>query len=305
MTNYSNLPATPKQLKLDLGVQVERVVSGIEMGILENGMPYLTQRGLAAMSGAARSTIQDITQEWAEAQQSGIFSKGRMQFFRDYLSKNDFFEGSLYIEVDQDGQSYYAYPDVVCMAVIEYFAFEAQRTNDTAVDNFRKLARFGLQNFIYRALDYTPDNKWAMFNARVSLLQDSVPSGYFSIFRETQGITVDLINAGLPINEHTIPDGSIGGTWGRYWSANELDREYGDRISYDHYFPPSFSQSKSNPQAAWAYPNAAWPKFQEWLRTIYLPTKYPVYILKKAKILGGKSEALKLASLFSNKEISN
>lgn len=38
-------PASPKQLKLDLGIEVERVVGGIEMGVLENGIPYLTQRG--------------------------------------------------------------------------------------------------------------------------------------------------------------------------------------------------------------------------------------------------------------------
>jgi hypothetical protein len=44
-------PATPKQGVLDLDVEVERVVSGVEMGVLENGLPYLTQRGLAEMSG--------------------------------------------------------------------------------------------------------------------------------------------------------------------------------------------------------------------------------------------------------------
>lgn len=53
--------AAPKQLKLDLGIEVERVVGGIEMGVLENGIPYLTQRGLAEMSGAARRSIQEIT----------------------------------------------------------------------------------------------------------------------------------------------------------------------------------------------------------------------------------------------------
>lgn len=68
-------PATPRQGILDLGVEVERVVGGVEMGVLENGLPYLTQRGLAAMSGAARSTIQELTQEWSEAQASGVRSQ--------------------------------------------------------------------------------------------------------------------------------------------------------------------------------------------------------------------------------------
>ena len=46
-------PAPSKQMRLDLGIKVERNVAGIEMGVLENGIPYLTQRGLAAIAGAA------------------------------------------------------------------------------------------------------------------------------------------------------------------------------------------------------------------------------------------------------------
>lgn len=64
--------AAPKQLKLDLGIEVEKVVGGIEMGVLENGIPYLTQRGLAEMTGAARRSIQEITEEWQEAQECGV-----------------------------------------------------------------------------------------------------------------------------------------------------------------------------------------------------------------------------------------
>ena len=77
-------PASPKQLRLELGIKVEHDVAGIEMGVLENGIPYLTQRGLAAMAGAARSTIFEITREWEQefedptyrAQYSYWFSEG-------------------------------------------------------------------------------------------------------------------------------------------------------------------------------------------------------------------------------------
>lgn len=297
--NNALVPATPRQGVLDLGVEVERVVGGVEMGVLENGIPYLTQRGLAEMSGAARSTIQELTQEWEDAQRSGVFPRGRMAYFREYLTRNGYDEPKLFIEIIKDSSPHYAYPDVVCMAIIEYFAFEAQRTNETAVRNFRSLARFGLQQFIYTALDYTPEDPWALFNARVSLLKDSVPAGYFSVFKESVGLVVDLINAGLPVNQHTIPDGSVGGTWGRYWTANAMDETYGPRIDYDHYYPPEYPQSASNPQAAKAYPNVAWADFQTWFRTIYLPTKYPVYILKKAKMLpGGGEEARQLAAMY-------
>jgi hypothetical protein len=296
--------AAPRQGVLDLGVEVERVVGGIEMGVLENGLPYLTQRGLAEMSGASRKAIFDITQEWQEAQQTGIFPRGRMTFFRDYLSKTGFDEPKLYIEILKDSSPHYAYPDVVCTAVVEYFAFEAQITNETAVANFRNLARYGLQKFIYDALGYVPEDPWKLFNARVSLLKDSVPLGYFSIFKESTGLVVDLINAGLPVNQHTIPDGSVGGTWGRYWTNNNLAAKYGERIEYPHYYPPEYPQSASNPQRANAYPAKAWGAFQHWFRTVYLPTKYPVYILKKARLLpGGEGEARQLAAMYEPKAI--
>jgi len=297
-------PATPRQGVLDLGIEVERVVGGIEMGVLENGIPYLTQRGLADMSGAARSTIQELTQEWQQAQASGIWPRGRMQFFRDYLSKAGFDEPSLFIDIRKDGSPHYAYPEMVCMAMVEYFAFEAQRTNETAITNFRNLARYGLQKFIYDALGYVPEDPWKLFNARVSLLKDSVPVGYFSVFKESTGLVVDLINAGLAVNQHTIPDGSVGGTWGRFWTANNLAAKYGERVEYPHNYPPEYPQSAKGTLPAWAYPNEAWAEFQEWFRTVYLPTKYPVYILKKANMLpGGIGEARQLAAMYDPKAI--
>jgi len=52
------------------------------------------------------------------------------------------------------------------------------------------------------------------------------------------------------------------------------------------------------------YPNEAWADFQHWFRTVYLPTKYPTYILKKANVLpGGMSDARQLAAMYQPKEI--
>lgn len=47
-------PAGHPQGVLDLGIEVQKNVNGIEMGVLENGIPYLTQTGLANLAGAAR-----------------------------------------------------------------------------------------------------------------------------------------------------------------------------------------------------------------------------------------------------------
>ena len=43
---------TSPQIPLDLGIEVQKDINGIEMGVLENGIPYLTQRGLATVTGA-------------------------------------------------------------------------------------------------------------------------------------------------------------------------------------------------------------------------------------------------------------
>lgn len=79
-TNMRKLPATPSQLKLDLGIEVEKSVGGIEMGVLQNGMPYLTQRGLAQMTGADRKTLYGITQEWENLFDETVIPKGRAAF---------------------------------------------------------------------------------------------------------------------------------------------------------------------------------------------------------------------------------
>ena len=187
---------------------------------------------------------------------------------------------------------------------IEFFAFEAQRKNETALANFRRLARYGLNQFIYDALGYQPTDKWAYFNDRVSILQDSSPDGHFILFKETTGMVVDLIRAGLPVNDKTVPDISVGVCWGRHWEDGGLTARYGNRIKFEHNYPGYYRQSLSNPQQPWAYPDGALGEFRRWFRHEYLPTKYPAYILKKANVLsGGSDHAEKIASLYRPKEI--
>lgn len=295
-------PAAPEQLPLDLGVEIQKDVDGIEMGVLENGIPYLTQRGLAKITGIARSVLFDITREWEEGFGNTVLGKDRISFFQEYLFRNGFEEPRLYIETIKDGVTNYAYPDIVCMAFLEYYAFEARNRSDTAVKSYRRIATYGLQRFIYDSLDYVPTDSWRYYHDRVSLLKDSAPTGYFIVFNEMSGVTVDLITAGLTVNDKTIPDISVGQTWAAHWKANNLSEEYGERVEFLHYYPKYFPQASSNPQDAKAYPDAALPEFRRWIREEYLPTKFPSYILKKAHILpGGKKEALTIADMYKSK----
>ncbi len=297
-------PAPIKQIPLDLGIQVEKDINGIEMGVLENGIPYLTQKGLAEICGVQRSVVYDISQDWAKNFDSEIFGKDRNSFIKRYLFQHGYVEPRLYIEVLSDGVSHYSYPDIVCMAVLEYYAFESKSNNQKALDSFRKFAAFGLQKFIYEALDYTPTDKWKYHNDRVSLLKNSTPVGYFSIFREIVGLVVDLINEDVTVNNKTIPDISVGQAWVKYWKEWGLSTDYGDAIKYDHNYPPEYPHSWSNPQPSNAYPDAAIPLFRRWFREEYLTTKFPAYILKKANVLpGGQKEAERIANMYQPKQL--
>jgi hypothetical protein len=305
LTKFQGLqPALGSQYTLDLEAEVQKEAYGIEMGVLGNGIPYLTQKGLATITGIARSVVYDITKEWAEKFEDNVLGNDRNSFLKEYLFKNGYTESQLYIEFKQDGTISYAYPDIVCMAILEFYAFESKSKNDTALTSYRKFATFGLQKFIYEALQYTPSDKWKYHNDRVSILKDSSPDGYFIIFNEITGLAVDLINANLTVNDKTIPDISVGLAWGKYWKDKNLEEQYGSRIEYDHYYPEYYPQSTSNPQRPKAYPDGALPEFRKWFRHEYLTTKFPPYILKKANILsGGKEEAEMIANMYKPKEI--
>ena len=296
--------AAIKQLPLDLGVEVQKDINGIEMGVLENGIPYLTQRGISEITGVSRSVIQAISKDWGDHFDDQVIAKDRLFFFRKYLEESGFREPTLYIETVQKGTIHYAYPDVVCMAFLEYYAFESKGDSKTALDNYRRFAQFGLRTFIYNALEYTPEDKWKYYHDRVSLMKDSAPLGYFIIFQEVTGLTVDLIANDLPVNSKTIVDGSVGAHWATYWKENGLESKYGERIAYAHNYPDYFPQARSNPQLASAYPDTALAEFRRWFKQVYLLTKFPAYMLTKANILiGGKAEALQIGGMYQGKTL--
>ncbi|MFK3656249.1 hypothetical protein [Escherichia coli] len=162
-----------RSIPLDLDVKQEAVINGIEMGVLDNGIPYLTQNGLANVCGVQRLRIKEITDEWAQSVENGIFKKGRMTFIGTYLLNEGFTDEKLYIPIIRNGVEYHAYPDVVCMAILEYYAFEAkQAESETAIRSYRELAKKGLKTFIYEALKYQPEDPWRHYHDRVSLLKD-------------------------------------------------------------------------------------------------------------------------------------
>jgi len=122
------------------------------------------------------------------------------------------------------------------------------------------------------------DRIWAQFQDRVSLVYDNVPVGYFCVFREISDLFASLISHGADFGTKMILDLSVGGCWGRHWTTNTLDEQYGPRALFPHSYPHYFPQAWSNPQEAWCYPDDAIPAFRKWMREIYIPQKMPKYL---------------------------
>ncbi|HVW28098.1 MAG TPA: hypothetical protein VHC69_22195 [Polyangiaceae bacterium] len=177
----------------------------------------------------------------------------------------------------------HAYPESVVMSFLDYFAFEAQNPTETAQRNFRTLARAGLRVFVYSALGYDPQRAvpapWREFHDRMLLA--SSPMGFFSVFKETADFVLNAIRAGLRVDQHTVPDISVGKAWGEYWKSKDLARSYGERQKHDHNYPDYFAQAASNPQEIWVYPLAALGEFRLWLQAEYVPEKFPRYLETK------------------------
>lgn len=290
-SDFISLPPKPgqkeitrKQGAFEFEVETQTEIQGIGMGVLKDGTPFLNQRGLARLAGVENAHIGTISSQWDETEQ-----KPRITTVKDLLARRGITLEAPHIVLPVGAATMFAYPDFAALAILEYYAFEAgANCREEARTNFRILAGGGLRDFIYRQLNYNPGDSdpvpvaWQHYHDRVMAVGE-VPPGYFSIFKESAEIIVGLIRAGLSVDQHCVPDGSVGTHWGPYWTENGLARRFGERRQYPHNYPASFPQAKSNPQPAFCYPDAALPDFRRWMREIYLPHKLPAYLATKVR----------------------
>ncbi|KAA5602901.1 hypothetical protein [Blastochloris sulfoviridis] len=283
MAKVPNLVTIPDQLTLDLEIAAEREIDGIGMGVLSDGSTYLTLRGLAKMCGVDHSGLIRLTAQWQESPQPP-----RIRKIREIVRDQDGDDRRAFLGIKKDGIIHHAVPEKVCMAILEYYAFEAPgEQRELAARNYRLLARKSFRDFIYAAVGYNPTNsnviEWQQFHDRVSLTYHMVPDGYFSVFKELADMIVTLIREGASLGPNFVPDISVGLHWGRHWTDNNLDHVYEARIKYPHSYPRYFPQSASNPQPAFCYPDESLPEFRKWMRDVYLKQKLPTYLLGKQK----------------------
>lgn len=268
----------------ELALQVERVIEqdGIGMGVLSDGTPFLTQRAIGDLCGIRNKYIGIISSEWGSDDPPREVKRIKEMLFE----QGGNIPALPHVEVWEGAKRYLAYPDRVCTVLLEYFAFEAGRQGaDIALQNYRKLVRNGLKEYIYRATGYTApsdDDAWRIFKDRVSLTYDAVPDGYFGVFKELSTLIVTLGLAGLHIDKNFVPDISVGQAWSKHWTEKQLKLNFGERACYAHNYPSYFPQSASNPQIANCYPDAALGEFRRWFRHDYIGEgRFKQYLSRK------------------------
>jgi hypothetical protein len=282
MPQNTDLVTTPEQLRLDLQVAAEREVDGVVMGVLSDGTPYLTIRGLARMCGVDHTMIIRITADWIQTP-----LRPREQKIRELVRAQGANDSVAFIALQKNGTIYHAIPAAVCMAILEYYAFEARTDNDQAAKSYRTLARKGFNDFIFAQVGYNPTGApsiaWKQFHDRVSLSYHTVPDGYFSIFKELADIFVTLIRGGANLGPTFVPDISVGILWSKHWNAESLEVLYGPRKKYAHNYPVYFPQAASNPQTPYCYPDEALGEFRKWVRDVYIRQRMPIYLEQKVR----------------------
>jgi hypothetical protein len=294
---------TPIQGKL---FHVERQVEfdDVEMGVLESGVPYITNRGLAKMCGIDHAALHRLTTNWEDEK-----FKPRGRAIQQILDQAGYDGAHLYLKAELNGVPINAFTEPVCLALLEYYAFVAEERREKAVSTFRTLARVKFREFVYQAVGYSPEqnmlDSWRHFHDRVDLTHSAVPEGYFCVFTQIAGVIVPMIRSGVRINDRVVPDISVGKAWSANWVSNRLADQYGERVSFDHEYPDYYPQSKSNPQPAYAYPNSAWGVFQVWLKKNYLEDmplqKYLTGQVSKGTI--ERATANKVLEAFSGKTL--
>jgi hypothetical protein len=270
------------QASLPLGIEKAGDFGEIGMGVLSNGTPYLSQRGLAVLCGVENAHIGTISSQWND-----VDLKPRVQKIKAILKSVKVAAPAAHIEISQGGKVHYCYPAEICLAILEYYAFDAgANVQEQARQNFRLLAGSKLRDMIYQQVGYDPTgaDRFNPWHNRIALNFQSAPKGYFHVFNEAHTIIYELIVSGAEVGPKTVIDISIGQHWSKYWEDTKLDVEFGHRKKYPHRYPEDHPQAKSNPQESWCYPINALGPYRQWLQDKYLEGgKFKGYLDGKVK----------------------
>jgi hypothetical protein len=266
----------------------EPLEQGWEMGVFPDSTPFLSESSLASICQIDRRTLSKLSTRWKQGLEQG---SPRGKKLDRILSSLKYTDRNLYISfTNANGVKVKGYPEAVCLAIIEYYAFTEGK--ESVANIFRFLATKSFRTIVYENVGYdqNPETNWTPYHDRVSLNETNVPVGYYGIFHEISGIVLSLVTGGLPVDDATIPDISVGKIWSTHWKNSNFDERFGKRISYEHNYPPYFPQSQRNPHSVFAYPEESLGTFRAWLRETYVASKFPKYLNRK-KVLGHLKES--------------
>ncbi|HCR2981069.1 TPA: hypothetical protein ON183_005599 [Serratia marcescens] len=199
MQNQIALPLVP--IKHQIGDD------GFEVGVMSDGTPYLTASSLAFICGSARSNIITLVSDWQNMRHNP-----RGQAISQIIIRNGGDPSqSLHKEIRVKGTVYHAIPADICMAVLEYFAFDSKSQSDIARDNYRNLATQSLKEFIYKRTGYKATGALPAHLARYTKNRAKIPYTHFSMLNEiTLSLIAPLEEAGYTLPDNLIPDISEG-----------------------------------------------------------------------------------------------
>jgi hypothetical protein len=255
---------------------------------------------LASFAGISNSTLNELSKAYMSPD-GGV--RPRETKIAEMLAEQGFEGVRLYEKAVVNGTEVNAYPGIVCMVILEYYAFETEERyrKKEAKRNYRMMGQKSFRDFVYQMVGYKPIDadaiavaSWKSLEQR--LILNPIPEGYFSVLEESYNLEIKLIRGGLRLDQHTVPDISIGSNWSNHWKDNALEKEHGERKRHPHVYPASYAQSKANGKIdPWIYPMKAIGDFKEWLQTEYVTVRLPKYLkgqVKKRAIPASKAQAL-------------
>ncbi|MFT4074839.1 MAG: hypothetical protein QM647_04840 [Asticcacaulis sp.] len=129
--------------KCEITIAAYIEAGGIGMGLLSDGSPYLTQRGLAVLCGVRNAHIGTIGRDWATV-------KPRIRAIKAHLGRPC---ASPHHILNWQGHRQYVYSVAVCEAVLAYYAVDAgDHIQPEARSNRLKFRSENLEAFIRRQI---------------------------------------------------------------------------------------------------------------------------------------------------------
>jgi hypothetical protein len=102
----------PNQGVLDLQITKQIEIDGVGMGVLSDGTPFLSGRGLARLAGINNARIVELSAEWDSTTSDSAVNK-----IKAILASRGVNLIRPHIEIKQRSGNFYAYTDVICLAV--------------------------------------------------------------------------------------------------------------------------------------------------------------------------------------------